>query len=105
MIPDIGRHGCKQFVKNNPVKLGCKFWVAATPLRHVIQFYPYMDKCDFFDPDLGLRASVLDKLTDRLPKHAGSNYHNITDNLFTSPQLLRFFREKRIAATGTMNPF
>ena len=30
------------------------------------------------------------------------NYHIITDNLFTSPQLLRSLREKGIAATGTV---
>ena len=39
---------------------------------------------------------------DSLLKHAGSNYHIITDNFFTSPQLLRSLREKGIAATGTV---
>ena len=61
-----------------------------------------MGKDDFFDPDLGLGGSVVDKLTDSLPKHAGSNYHIITDNFFTSPQLLRSLREKEIGATGTV---
>ena len=37
-----------------------------------------------------------------MPKHAGLNYHIITDNFFTSPQLLRSLREKGIAATGTV---
>ena len=60
-----------------------------TPLGYTIQFYPYMGKDDFCDPDLGLGVSVVDRLTDSLPKHAGSNYHIITDNFFTSPQLLR----------------
>ena len=102
MVPYFGRHGCKQFMKNKPVKFGYKLWVAATPLGYAIQFYPYMGKDDFFDPDLGLGGSVVDKLTDSLPKHAGSNYHIITDNFFTSPQLLRSLREKGIAATGTV---
>ena len=71
-------------------KLACKIWiqtlawVAATPLGYAIQFYPYMGKDDFFDPDLGLGGSVVDKLTDSLPKHAGSNYDIITDNFFAS---------------------
>ena len=47
-----------------------------------------MGKDDFFDLDLGLGGSVVDKLTDSLRKHAGSNYHIITDNFFTSSQLL-----------------
>ena len=55
-------------------KFGYKLWVAATPLGYAIQFYPYMGKDNFFDPDLGPREFVVDKLTNSLPKHAGSNY-------------------------------
>ena len=32
----------------------------------------------------------------------GSNYHILTDNFFTSPQILRSLREKGIAATVTV---
>ena len=96
-------------------KIGYKLWVAD------IQFYLYMGKDDFFDPDLGLAGSVIDELTDSLPKHTGSNYHIITDNFITSlpkhagsnnyiitdkfitiPQLLRSLIEKEIAATGAV---
>ena len=73
VVSYFNRYVCKQFMKNKPVKFGCKLWIAATPLGFVIQFYPYMDKDDFFDPDLGLEGSVVDNLTDSLPKHAGSN--------------------------------
>ena len=99
MVPYFGRHVCKQFMKNKPVKFGYKLWVAATPLGYAIQFYPYMGKDDFFNPDLGLGGSVVDKLMDSLPKHTGSNYHIITENFLTSPKLLRSLREKGIAAT------
>ena len=86
MVPYHGRHGCKQFMRNKPVKFGYKFWVAATTLGYAIQFYPYMGKDDHYDPNLGLGGSVVDKLTDCLPKHEGSSYHVIiTDNFFTSP--------------------
>ena len=37
-------------MKNKPVKLGYKLWVAATLLGFAIQFYPYIGKDDFFDP-------------------------------------------------------
>ena len=62
VVPYFGRQGCKQFIKNKPVKFGYKLWVAATPLRYANQFYPYMGKDDFFDPDLGLGGSVVGKL-------------------------------------------
>ena len=84
MVSYFGRHGCKQFIKNKPVKFRYKLWVAATPLGYGIQFYPYMGNDSFFDPDLGLGGSAVDKLTDSFPKHAGSNYHIITDNFFAS---------------------
>ena len=61
-----------------------------------------MGKEDFFDQNLGLGGPVVVKLMDSLPKYAGSNYHIITDNFFTTAQLLSFLREKRIAATGTV---
>ena len=32
MVPYYGRHGCKQYIQNKPIKFGCKLWVAATPL-------------------------------------------------------------------------
>ena len=70
-------------------------WTAAVLLGYAFQFYPYMGKNDFFDLDLGFRGSEVDKSTDSLPKHAGSNYHITADNFFTSLQLLRHLRERK----------
>ena len=44
MLRYVRRHGCKQYMRNKPVKFGCKFWVAATLLGYAIQFYPYAGK-------------------------------------------------------------
>ena len=85
MVRYFGRHGCKKFMKNKPVK-----------------FYPCKGKDDFLDPALWLGRPVVDKLTDSLPKHAGSNYPIIIDNFFTNPQFLRSSKEKEIAATGNV---
>ena len=52
-----------------PVKFGYKLWVAETPFGYTIQFYPCMDKDNFFDPDLELEGSAVDKLTNSLSKH------------------------------------
>ena len=61
-----------------------------------------MGKDNFFDRDLGPREFVVDKLTNSLPKHAASNYQFITNNFFTSIQLLCSLREQGIAATCTV---
>ena len=55
-------------------KFGYKLWVAATPLGYAIQFYLHLRKDNFFDPDLRLGGSAVDKFMVSLPKHAGSSY-------------------------------
>ena len=102
MVPYFGRHGCKQYMKNKPVKFGYKFWVAASPLGYAIQFYPYMGKDENYDSTVGLVGSVVAKLAESPPQQDGSNYHIIMDNFFTSPNLLRYLKTKGIAATGTV---
>ena len=59
MVPYYGRHGCKQYIQNKPVKFGYKLWVSATLLGHAIQFYPCAGKDDNYNKDIGLGDSVV----------------------------------------------
>ena len=102
MVPYFRRHGCKQYMRNKPVKFSYKFWVAATLLGYAIQFYLYAGKDENYDSNLGLGGSVVATLAEKLPSQVGSNYHIIMDNFFTSPNLLRILKAKGIAATGTV---
>ena len=88
MIPYYGRHGCKQYIQNKPVKFGYQLWVAATPLGYGIQFYPYARKDDNYNKDIGLGGSVVMTLMSKLPTVPDSHYHAVMDNFFTSPSLL-----------------
>ena len=99
MVSYFGQHGCKQCMRNKPVKSGYKFWVAATPLGYAIQFFPYAGKDENYDSNLGLGGSVVATLAEKLPSEFGSNYHIIMDNFFASPNLLRILQTKCIAAT------
>ena len=54
VVPYFGRHECKQFMKKQACKFRYKLWVAATLLGYVTQFYLYLRKDNFFDPDLRL---------------------------------------------------
>ena len=102
MVPYFGRHGCKQYMRNKPVKFGYKFWVAATLLGYAIQFYSYPGKIENFDSSLGLGGCVFATLAEKLPSQVGSNYHIIMNNFFTSSNLQRILNAKGIAATGTV---
>ena len=102
MVPYFGRYGCKQYMRNKPVKFGYKFWVAATPLGYAIQFYPYAGKDENYVSNVGLGGSVVATLAEKLPLQVASKYHIIMDNFFISPNLLRMLKTKDIAATGTV---
>ena len=101
IVPSFGRHGCKQYMRNKPVKFGYKFWAVATPLGYAIQFYPYAGKDENYYSNLGLGGSLVATLAEKLPSQVGSNYRIIMDNFFTSPNLLRILKAKGIAATET----
>ena len=103
MIPYFGHHGAKQYIYGKPIKLGYKMWVIATRLGYAVQFTPYQG-AGTTDKDLGLGGSVVCSLTKDLPKHDGSSYHIVFDNLFTSPRLLRLLANQGMAATGTLRP-
>ena len=102
MVPYYGRHGCKQYIQNKPVKFGYKLWVAATPLGYAIQLYPYAGKDDNYNKDIGLGGSVVMTLMSKLPTVPNLSYHVVMDNFFTSPSLLRLLKENGMAATGTV---
>ena len=103
MIPYFGHHGAKQYIHGKPIKFGYKMWVIATRLGYAVQFTPYQG-AGTTDKDLGLGGSVVCSLTKDLPKHDGSFYHIVFDNLFTSPRLLRLLANQGMAATGTLRP-
>ncbi|XP_040567960.1 piggyBac transposable element-derived protein 3-like [Lepeophtheirus salmonis] len=102
MVPYYGRHSCKQYIQNKPVKFGYKIWAAAITLGYAVQFYPYAGKDSSYNKDIGLGGSVIMNLVSKLPKVPDSNYHIVMNNFFTSPRLLRLLKENVIAATGTL---
>ena len=102
MVPYFAHHGCKQYMRNKPVKFWYKFWVATTPLGYTIQFYPYARKDENYDSNLGPGGLVVATLAEKVPLQVVSNYHIIMENFFTSPNLLRILKAKGIAAGKTV---
>ena len=96
MVPYYGRHGCKQYIQNKPVKFGYKLWVAATPLGYSIQFYPYAGKDDNYNKDIGLGGSVAMTLMSKLKTVPSSNYHVVKSKPFEVTE------GNSMAATGTV---
>ena len=100
ILPNFGRHGCKQYMRNKTAKFCYKFWVVAILLGYAIHLYPHAGKDKNYNSNLGLGGSVVATLAEKLPSQVGSNYHIIMDNFFTSTNLLRILKAKGITATG-----
>ncbi|KAJ8877527.1 hypothetical protein PR048_021982 [Dryococelus australis] len=69
MVLYFGRHGCKQFVRDNPIRHGYKLWVGATYFGYVIWIAPYQDTTLLIPGQyrcLGFRPSVILLCTDIL---------------------------------------
>lgn len=101
MWPYHGRHGCKMFIKGNPIRFGYKLWSLCSSNGYVFKFIPYTGKNDAFDPSLGLGESVVFELLSIVDHHPVQ--HKVYfDNFFTSHKLMVKLRLKKIFATGTV---
>lgn len=103
MIPYYGRHPCKQFIRNKPIRFGYKAWVAASRLGYCYQFDVYQGRNQQRDPNLGLGESVVlgfaQKMQKRFPEIMFSFYF---DNFFTGPNLISALNNINSAGTGTV---
>ncbi|KAK9745692.1 Transposase IS4 [Popillia japonica] len=41
MVPYFGRHPCKQFIRNKPIRYGYKLWIGCTHNGYIIWMEPY----------------------------------------------------------------
>lgn len=98
MVRYFGRHGCKMYMKNKPVKFGYKLWMLASYNGYLFHIIPYQ----------GAKEKSMEPLSQRVvedllsvvknPKH-----HRVyMDNFFTSYGLCIRLKEKGFCATGTV---
>lgn len=103
MIPYFGRHGCKQFIKNKPVRFGYKAWVLATRLGYCVYTDLYCGRDQSFDQEVGLGGSVVLKLTSKLSeKYPAVKFSIYADNFFVCPKLLSKLKSNGFLLTGTV---
>ena len=100
MVLYYGRHGCKQFIRNRPIRFGYKIWCLNAPLGYLVKFIPYQGKGSVTDKELGLGGSVVVDLLSVLFEE--DKYKVYFDNFFTSLKLVDKLTEKKIGATGTV---
>lgn len=107
MVKYYGRHSCKQFIKNKPIRFGYKIWCLCTSEGYLINFDIYQGKSPTAIGDyqkmFGKASAPLVQMIDAIPANIKQlPYHFFFDNLFTGMNLLSFLREKGYGGTGTV---
>ncbi|KAF2891946.1 hypothetical protein ILUMI_14227, partial [Ignelater luminosus] len=107
MVEYFGRHGCKQCIRNNPIRFGYKVWCLNTPEGYLINCEVYQGKNpnsnSTYEATFGKGAAPLIQMLDDLPariKHLPLYLY--FDNLFTSMSLLVEQRKRGYEGTGTL---
>lgn len=107
MVKYFGHHGCKQFIRNKPIRFGYKVWCINTTDGYLanFEFYQGKDKNISVDTDkyFGKPTAPFFKLLSEFPEGKKKlNYQFFFDNLFTNQNLLNFCRANCYNGTGTM---
>lgn len=107
MIEYFGRHGCKQSIRNKPIRFGYKVWCVNTVPGYLVNFEVYQGKSRIvptkYEHVFGKPSAVLVKLMDELPEDKSKlPFRLYFDNLFTNFYLLKYFQEIGYSASGTL---
>lgn len=101
MIKYFGHHPAKQFIRGKPVRFGYKDWMLCSSSGYCFAFDTYCGKNNNkYSTTETLGAKVVLSLLEKLEfpeKHVV-----YFDNYFTTLELMKLLREKKIRATGTI---
>lgn len=107
MVEYFGNHGCKQAIRDKPIRFGYKAFCHNTPSGYLISFNPYQGKTYKGDEEMeekfGKSSSSLLHILDSYPLSKSEYpYHFYCDNYFTSIPLLTELKNRGYNCTGTM---
>jgi hypothetical protein len=99
MVPYFGKHSCKMYIRNKPVRFGYKMWCLCSSTGFNYQFIPYAG-AGGYEKEIGLGADIVLKLLS-VVNHP-ENHDVYFDNFFTSYYLMCLLSERHFFATGTV---
>jgi hypothetical protein len=107
MVKYFGKHGCKQAIRNKPIRFGYKVWCQNTSNGYLCAFDVYQGKTHKGNEETEAKfgkcsSTVLHLLSKYSSEKAGLPYHIFFDNLFTSMPLLHELHTKGYEGTGTL---
>ena len=107
MIKYFGRHGCKQFMRNKPIRFGYKAWCLNTSSGYLINFEVYQGKNPRSKPKyetvFGKCTAPMIQFVEELPPEKRKLPYNLYfDNLFNSQNVMAFLQYRGLSGTGTV---
>lgn len=107
MIEYFGKHGCKQAIRNKPIRFGYKVWCQNASNGYCVAFDLYQGKTYKGNPEEErlygkCAATVLHLLDQYSSDKKDLPYHLFFDNLFTTLPLLVELRKRGYNGTGTI---
>ncbi|KAJ6643847.1 PiggyBac transposable element-derived protein 3 [Pseudolycoriella hygida] len=107
MVEYFGNHGCKQAIREKPIRFGYKIFCQNTTSGYLIAFNPYQGRTFDVDEEMeekfGKSSSSLLHLLDSNPlSKSECPYHFYCDNYFSSIPLLSELKDRGYNCTGTI---
>lgn len=107
MVEYFGHHGCKQSIRDKPIRFGYKVFCHNTPSGYLVAFDPYQGKTYQGDEEMekqfGKSAASLLNILDKYPLSKSLHpYHFYCDNYFTSIALCKELKSRGYNCTGTI---
>ncbi|XP_068245431.1 piggyBac transposable element-derived protein 3-like [Palaemon carinicauda] len=106
MIEYFSWHGCKQCIRNKPVRFGFKSWCLDSPLGYLATFDVYQGIAfglnRHYEERFGKGGDTLMILFEKLPSHIKDIPVRFYFNYFTSLPLVNHLQEINYGATGTI---
>ena len=100
MVPYYGRHSCKMFIRNKPIRFGYKLWALCGNDGFPYHVQIYTGKSEDKSP-LGQR--VVQTMVDVVKTASKPERHELyCDNFFTSYELLCNLADQKMKAIGTV---
>ena len=107
MVEYFGKHGCKQCIRNKPIRFGFKIWCLNSDSGYLANFELYQGKTWKGNPSLerivGKCGGTVLHLIDGLPDNKKNLPFNLYfDNLFSSFELCAQLKLRNYFATSTI---
>ena len=107
MVKYFGKHGCKQSIRNKPIRFGYKIWCQNTVSGYLVAFEPYQGKSHIGNAEIQAKfgkpaATVLELIGEYSTEKKSLPYSFYFDNYFTTVPLLMELKERGYNGTGTI---